>query len=174
MQNTSKNVVPFGEHKNIMIFTNYYETLPQKRMASSVLFFDPTGNILIVKPTYRPYWLLPGGCVEENESPRDACIREVKEELDIDMTVIHFLGIDYLSRDNEETECIQFAFYGGTLSLSQIRTITLPAAELNDYRFLPPEEAIPILSPKLAKGLPYYLEDLKRNAAVYLEDGQKV
>ncbi len=157
-----------------MILTNYYEKLSQKRMASSALFFDPAGKILIVKPTYRPYWLLPGGCVEENESPRDACIREVKEELGIHMTFINFLGIDYLSRENEETECIQFAFYGGTLSTSQIRTITLPATELNDYRFFPLEEVLPILSPKLAKGLPYYLEALKRNAAVYLEDGQKV
>ena len=157
-----------------MILTNYYETLPRKRMASSVLFFDPAGKILIVKPTYRAYWLLPGGCVEENESPRDACIREVKEELGIDMTVIHFLGMDYLSRENEETECIQFAFYGGTLSPSQIRMIMLPATELNDYRFSPLEDVLPILSPKLAKGLPYYLEALKRNTVVYLENGQKV
>jgi 8-oxo-dGTP diphosphatase len=157
-----------------MIPTNYYETLPQKRMASSVFFFDSAGNILIVKPTYRPYWLLPGGCVEENESPRDACIREVKEELGIEITVLHFLGLDYLSRENEETECIQFAFYGGTLSPSQIRMITLPPAELQDYRFLPPKEVLPILSPKLAKGLPHYLEALKRNTTVYLENGQKV
>jgi 8-oxo-dGTP diphosphatase len=142
-------------------------------MASSALFLNPTGQILIVRPTYRPYWLLPGGSVEEDESPREACIREVKEELGIDIPLMNLLGIDYLSRENEETECVQFAFYGGTLSTSQIHTIVLPEVELSDYRFLPLEEILPILSPKLARGLPYYVEALRRDAVVYLEDGQK-
>jgi ADP-ribose pyrophosphatase YjhB (NUDIX family) len=156
-----------------MVLKNYYETLPRKRMASSAIFLDPTGQILIVKPTYRSYWLLPGGSVEENESPREACIREVKEELGIDTTSMKLLGIDYLSKENEETECIQFAFYGGILSTSPMYTITLPAMELSDYRFLPLEEVLPILSPKLARGLPYYLDAHQGDTVVYLEDGRK-
>jgi 8-oxo-dGTP diphosphatase len=155
-----------------MIHSNYYQTLPRKRLAASALFHDEGGNLLIVKPTYRSYWLLPGGSVEENESPRATCIREVKEELDIDVSSVKLLGIDYLSQENEETECLQFAFYCGMLSTAQIHTIKLPSTELNDYCFLPPEKILPILSPKLARGLPYYLEALRKNTIVYLEDGK--
>src|SRR5689334_8869281 len=143
-----------------MTRSNFYRTLPRKRMAASALFRDESGNLLLVKPTYRSYWLFPGGTVDENESPRIACIREVKEELGIDIPSPRLLGMDYLSEENEETECLQFGFYCGTLSATQIATIKLPARELSEFRFLPVEEVLPILSPKLTRGLPHYVEAL--------------
>src|SRR4051794_6081139 len=35
------------------------------------------------RPTYKAYWDIPGGYVEPGETPRDACVREVYEELGI-------------------------------------------------------------------------------------------
>ena len=70
-----------------MIDTSYYNTLPKKRMGASALFLDTQNNLLLVKPTYRPFWLLTGGVIEENESPRIACLREVKEELGLDISI---------------------------------------------------------------------------------------
>src|SRR5215469_2715077 len=61
-----------------------FEAMSKKRMAASALFLNEQGNVLIVKPTYRPDWLLPGGSVEDHESPREACIREVREELSLE------------------------------------------------------------------------------------------
>ena len=40
---------------------------------------------------YKDKWEFPGGKVEENETPEDALIREIKEELDADITVTGFL-----------------------------------------------------------------------------------
>ena len=40
---------------------------------------------------YKDKWVFPGGKVEENETPEDALIREIKEELDADITVSGFL-----------------------------------------------------------------------------------
>ena len=40
---------------------------------------------------YKDKWEFPGGKVEENETPEDALIREIKEELDADITVSGFL-----------------------------------------------------------------------------------
>ena len=40
---------------------------------------------------YKDKWEFPGGKVEENEAPEDALIREIKEELDADITVSGFL-----------------------------------------------------------------------------------
>lgn len=155
-----------------MIETAYnYEALPKKRMAAGALFLNEAGNILIVKPTYRPDWLLPGGTVEENESPREACAREIKEELNLEVFLEHLLCIEYLSKDLQQTESVQFVFYGGQLSQTQIQTIVLPAIELNEYRFSPRDEACLLLSRKLAKRLPYCLLALKENMTIYLEDG---
>jgi 8-oxo-dGTP pyrophosphatase MutT (NUDIX family) len=43
---------------------DYTATLPRKRMGAAVLFTDPEGRILIVEPTYKDYWEIPGGVVE--------------------------------------------------------------------------------------------------------------
>ncbi len=96
-----------------------YEVLPKKRMAAGALFLNEEGKILIVKPTYRPDWLLPGGSVEKEESPREACIREIQEELHLEIALERLLCIEYLSTDPAQTECVQFVFYGGQITNSQ-------------------------------------------------------
>jgi 8-oxo-dGTP diphosphatase len=58
--------------------------LPRKRMASTVLLFDDLDRVLVVEPTYVDVMELPGGAVDLDESPRQAAIREVKDELGLD------------------------------------------------------------------------------------------
>jgi 8-oxo-dGTP diphosphatase len=148
-----------------------YEAMAKKRMAVSALILDGQERILIVKPTYRPDWLLPGGLVEKGESPRQACIREIQEELNFTKPLKQLLCVEYHSDDTQQTESVQFVFYGGTLEESQLSSIILPSAELSEYRFVPREEAVQLLSCKLAKRLPYCLQALAENTTLYLEDG---
>jgi 8-oxo-dGTP diphosphatase len=154
--------------------TYNYQTLPKKRMAAGALFLNEKGNILIVKPAYRPEWLLPGGCIELYESPREACIREVLEELHLEVSLEKLLCVEYLSEEHEQTECIQFSFYGGVLSQKQIDDIILPSEELREYIFAPLEQAVCLLSLKLAKRVPYCIQALSENATIYLEDGRRM
>ncbi|MFH0988218.1 MAG: NUDIX hydrolase, partial [Parcubacteria group bacterium] len=63
----------------------YLDSLPKKRMGAGVLFLNEQKELLIVNPTYKDHWAVPGGSVEENESPRQACLREIKEELGIEV-----------------------------------------------------------------------------------------
>ena len=51
------------------------------RVAAGALFSDDDGRILMVRPSYQPAWEIPGGFVEAGESPAQACVREVAEEL---------------------------------------------------------------------------------------------
>ena len=60
---------------------DYTATLPRKRMGAAVLLSDHDGRVLLVEPTYKDYWEIPGGSVEADESPYTAVVREIREEL---------------------------------------------------------------------------------------------
>ena len=51
---------------------DFTATLPRKRMGAGVLLSDELGRVLLVEPTYKPSWEVPGGVVEADESPRAA------------------------------------------------------------------------------------------------------
>lgn len=145
--------------------------LPKKRMAAGALCLNEQRELLIVKPTYRPDWLIPGGVIELDESPRAACAREVLEEIGLFLPIRRLLAVDYTSPDGMRTESLQFIFWGGVLCSEQIASIRLPADELSDYRFLELLEAQKMLNTNLAKRIEPCFFALEQNRTVYLEDG---
>ncbi|GHO50153.1 NUDIX domain-containing protein [Ktedonospora formicarum] len=147
----------------------FYATLPRKRMGASALFFNEAGNILIVKPSYRPDWLFPGGVVDADESPLMACRREILEELGLQIPIDRLLYVDYKGRDGYKTESLQFIFYGGVLSEREIAAIRLQEAELLAYRFVNYEEARQLLSTRLGAALPMALDAIQQHGATYFE-----
>ena len=38
----------------------YHQSLPKKRISAGCLFFDRSRRLLIVKPTYKEGWEIPG------------------------------------------------------------------------------------------------------------------
>jgi 8-oxo-dGTP diphosphatase len=69
------------------------------------------GNILIgrhpnlQRKPYPGYWDLPGGKIESSESPEDAIKREVKEELNLDITKLRLFGVFHHSDSEILPEC---------------------------------------------------------------------
>lgn len=61
--------------------------LPGKHVAAGVLFRDRVNRVLLVEPTYKPNWEIPGGVVEADEAPWAAASRELAEELGWDRPV---------------------------------------------------------------------------------------
>jgi len=58
---------------------NRFETFTKTRSGSrGVIVSD--GNILLTHEKKSGWWLIPGGGLEENESPEECCVREVEEE----------------------------------------------------------------------------------------------
>ena len=54
------------------------------------------GRLLILKPTYKGGWTIPGGVIEIGESPWEACRRETREECGLDVTAGRLVCVDFL------------------------------------------------------------------------------
>jgi len=66
-----------------------------------VLVHDQEGRILVVRTTYLgPGWMLPGGRVENSETPHAAAARETREETGIDVRVERLVLVDAHRRRN--------------------------------------------------------------------------
>ena len=94
---------------------------------------------MLVKPTYKPGWEIPGGGVEQNESPKQCCKREIQEELGLKRKIGELLVVDYNIETEEKTESLMFIFDGGILTPSEIESVQLSLNELSEFRFFTSE-----------------------------------
>jgi 8-oxo-dGTP pyrophosphatase MutT (NUDIX family) len=146
-------------------------TLPTKRMASAVLFTEAAGRVLLVDPTYKDYWEIPGGCVEADESPYDAAGREVTEELGLTVAPGRLLVVDWVPPRPGRTEGVMFVFDGGTLDAELTAAIRVPPDELRGWAWCTPTDAEARLSAPLARRVAAATRALASGLTAYLEGG---
>lgn len=140
-------------------------------VAAGVLFFDEMGRVLLVQPTYKDHWDIPGGYVESGETPAQAAAREVREELDIHALVGPLLVVDWAPHPNEGDKLL-FIFDGGTLTVAQLEGIRLQADELASYAFRDPTEAVTLLIPRLGRRVAAAIDAHHAGRTTYLEYGE--
>ncbi len=163
--------------KKILPYAQYFRSLHRKPSGSGVLFFDRQGRVLILKTTYRDGWIIPGGIVDEGESPTEACIREIKEELGLKIKRLgNLLCVDYKGVTDKviKDDSFQFIFNGGRLTDAQIKRIKLDPAEHAEFAFVTTKRALKVLNPRLAHRLPKCLKAMRRKTCLYLECGNEL
>jgi ADP-ribose pyrophosphatase YjhB (NUDIX family) len=128
-------------------------TQARKRVSADVLLRDETGQVLLVKPTYKPGWDLPGGMAEANEAPDDAARRELQEELGLHVTVRGLLVVDWVPPHGPWDDLLAFVFDGGTLAASQAHRLRPQDDELSEAAFVGPAEALGLVNDRLARRL---------------------
>ena len=65
------------------------------REAVDAVIEDGKGNVILIKRKYPPFlgmYALPGGFIEKNETPRQALLREVKEETNLHVKIKKIIG----------------------------------------------------------------------------------
>lgn len=144
---------------------------PPRRVAAGVVIQNDFGEVLLVKPHYRDGWLIPGGLVEEGEYPLVACVREIKEELGIDIVPTRLLCLDYVGVYGSAPEGVMFIFDGGKISQSKIASIVLQESELTDARFMSMGDSLDRVSAVLRARLEMSYFALRDSSIYYLEQG---
>ena len=118
-------------------------------IASGALLFNEHNKFLLVQPSYKPDWEIPGGIVEKNESPLDACEREILEEIGLTLKVNSLLSVVYTPKENQHSDKIQFIFDGGILSESEIAKMKPDGKEIISFKFVKMEEAKNLLGSRI-------------------------
>jgi 8-oxo-dGTP diphosphatase len=153
---------------------DYTAGLARKRMGSAVVFTDPADRVLLVEPGYKDYWELPGGAVESDESPYEAAVRELKEELGLSLAPGRLLVADWVPPQPNRTEGVMFVYDGGHLSPAQTSQIQLPPEELKSWAWCTPAEVWQRMTPLLARRVQAALDCRSGGGTAYLEFGRRV
>lgn len=143
------------------------------RVAAGALFSDEAGRILLVKPTYKEYWDIPGGYVEPGESPLAACVREVREELGLSVPIGGLLVVDWAPAPGEGDKLL-FVFDGGALTDDDRQRIAFPDGELSEWHFVASEDLDEYVPARLSRRLRTAIAARSRSGATYAEHGDLI
>jgi 8-oxo-dGTP pyrophosphatase MutT (NUDIX family) len=155
----------------VSVTGDFTAALPRKRMAAAVLLSDERGRVLLVEPSYKPYWEIPGGAVEAGESPYAAAVREIREELGLPVRPGRIVVVDWVPPRPDRTEGVMLVFDGGVLTPERAARIRLPAEELRGWAWCTDREAGERLSEPLARRVAAAVRARAGNSVLYLENG---
>ncbi len=146
--------------------------LPAIPASAGALIFDQARRLLILKPTYKSGWTIPGGVMEaDGETPWEACRREVREECGLDVRNGRLACMDFRRPRPGRPGGIRFLFDCGTVDGRSLATIVLQPEEISEYRMLALPQALPLLRPPIRRRVRAVSSG---PGVAYLEDGRPV
>ena len=148
------------------------EALPAIPVSAGALIFDLAGRLLILKPTYKSGWTIPGGVMEaDGETPWEACRREVREECGIEVSHGRLACMDFRRPRPGRPGGIRFLFDCGAVGDERLAAIVVQPEEVSEYRLVALPDALPLLRGPIRRRV---RAATKGRALVYLEDGRRV
>lgn len=149
--------------------------IPRISISVSAFLTDDQGRLLIVKPTYKPGWSLPGGQMEaDGESPWDACRREVHEECGLTVAQGRLRCLDFLTPKPERPDDprgLRIVFDCGVVEARDRARIVVQPGEIAEHRFADLDTAAELLSGPIRRRV---LASFGAAGVVYLEDGRQI
>ena len=114
----------------------------------AAIITDASGRIFATQRGYgewKDWWEFPGGKIEPGETPEEALRREIREELDIDITVGRLLAtVEYdYPAFHLSMQCFLCTLPAGTPHLLEHEDARwLTREDLDSVRWLPADESI--------------------------------
>jgi RimJ/RimL family protein N-acetyltransferase/8-oxo-dGTP pyrophosphatase MutT (NUDIX family) len=142
--------------------------LPTKRVIAQGLIRNSANEILLCELTYKQEWDLPGGVVDPRESPAHAVIREIREELQVEVSPQSLAAVNWLTPWRGWDDAMLFVFDLG-VDDDVIARARLEPRELRSLHWCTLDEVE-------RRAAPYVTRMLRRLAqhpegTAYLEDG---
>jgi 8-oxo-dGTP pyrophosphatase MutT (NUDIX family) len=134
---------------------------------------DHSGRILLCDTAFKSDWELPGGIVEPGEAPRDGAIREVGEELGIDLAVGRLLVADWLPPYLGWEDALELIFDGGVVSEADLAAFSLQENEIISVALLTLDQAAAVVTPLSHRRLSVAVGQADGETS-YLQDGRRV
>lgn len=145
--------------------------LPRVPASAGALVWDGDGRLLVLKPTYKRGWTVPGGQMEaDGETPWETCRREVREETGLVVEHGVLVCVDFLRPRASRAGGLRFLFDCGRLAGGR-DAVVLALDEIAEHRWVTPAEADGLLSGPVGRRVRH---SVGRRATVYLEDGRPV
>jgi 8-oxo-dGTP pyrophosphatase MutT (NUDIX family) len=146
--------------------------LPAIPVSAGALIFDRAGRLLILKPTYKSGWTIPGGVMEaDGETPWEACRREVREECGIDVRHGRLACMDFRRPGPGRPGGIRFLFDCGVIDDESLAAIVIQPEEVSEFRLVALPDALTLLRGPIRRRV---RAALGGRALVYLEEGRPV
>jgi 8-oxo-dGTP diphosphatase len=146
--------------------------LPTIPASAGALVRDTKGRVLILKPTYKGGWTIPGGVMEsDGETPWEACRRETREECGLDVTAGRLACVDFLRPRPGRPGGMRFLFDCGALDDAALSTLVLQPEEISAFLLSPLAEALSLLSGPVRRRV---RAATSSEGVCYLEDGRPV
>jgi 8-oxo-dGTP diphosphatase len=146
--------------------------VPTIPASAGAMVFDRRGRLLVLKPTYKSGWTLPGGEIEDTgESPWQACRREVREECGLEVTTGRLACVDVRPAGPRRRGGVRFLFDCGVLDDAVLARIEVPRAEIARFRLADLPVALDLLRPAVRRRV---AGATAASGFVYLEDGRAV
>ncbi len=150
--------------------------LPRKRLIAHVLIREqPTAGperFLLCETRFKADWELPGGVVEPMEPPRVGAVREVQEELGIELAVGRLLVADWMPPYLGWEDALELIFDGGRVAPVELASFVLQPSEIIRAEFVTLAQAAELVTPLAHRRLSVAL-GLADAETAYLEDGAR-
>lgn len=159
---------------HLLPYDEYVAQLPRKRMSAGILLRDEHGRVLLVEPSYKPYWEIPGGVVEAGEAPWATAVRELHEEIGLTSAPGKLVVIDYVPPENDSLpERIAFVFDGGHINEEQVAGLMF-GPEVVSAKLCTREEIHALATPLLANRLGAAIDAVTAGVTSLCEGGKRV
>jgi len=172
----SDHALPRAQNAAVIGSAPYTHTLATKRIAAACLFTNEHGQVLLCEPVYKQVWDLPGGAVEAGESPYAAAVREVEEEIGLQVAPRRLLAVDWVPPLEGRSEAVVMVFDGGLLTADRTAAIRLAERELRAWEWVGVADLgrrVPV-RPLLRRRIAAALKALEAGQTPWLEQGVPV
>jgi 8-oxo-dGTP diphosphatase len=164
---------------DVQLATESELALPTVPASASALIFDRRGRLLILKPTYKSGWTIPGGVMEaDGETPWQACQREVREECGLELTNARLACMDFRRPGAGRPGGIRYLFDCGAFDDAVLAEVVLQPEEISAHRLAPMRDALTLLRKPIRRRVKAVRkrngDARKHGGIVYLEDGRPI